>query len=129
TNRTLKITDYVPAVTQFLFDEDQHRSHWALHSWAKFTRPPTTAEFDWAVKGPLLAALRHASCQPYQGNLVQRLWGGLQLIVRRLTKEQITHSLRALEIDACRLSADHLAVQTPGLRSLLNTVQVFLEKA
>ncbi|PGH11387.1 hypothetical protein AJ79_04888 [Helicocarpus griseus UAMH5409] len=128
-NRTLKMPEYIPATTQFLFDEDPQRQRWAFTSWARMKGPPTTATFDWAVKEPLLAALRRASCQPLQPELIQRLWAGVHSIVNRLDKEQITHNLRALEIDPCRLSVDHLAVPTPGLRSLLNTIQLFLQKA
>ncbi|KKZ67021.1 hypothetical protein EMCG_07290 [[Emmonsia] crescens] len=128
-NRTLKMPDYIPATTQFLFDANEQRQRWAFTSWGRMKGPPTTPEFDWAVKEPLLAALRQASCQPVQPDLVQRLWAGIHTIVNRLDKEQITHNLRALEIDPCRLSVDHLAVPTPGLRSLLNTIKIFLEKA
>jgi senataxin len=129
TKRTLKVSDYIPAVTYFLFDPDQTRSFWATHAWSRYARPPTTAEFDWAVKEGLLRALTQASQQPPDIAVVQRLWRGLQLIVKRLDKEQITHNLRALDIDACRLSVEHLSIPSPGLRFLLNTVQILLEKA
>ncbi|PKY01962.1 tRNA-splicing endonuclease [Aspergillus campestris IBT 28561] len=129
TKRTLKVSDYIPAVTRFLFDPNQNRSFWAIHSWMRYPRPPTTLEFDWAVKEGLLDALRMASQQPPQVALIQRLWRGMQLVVKRLDKDQITHQLRALEIDPCRLSVEHLSIQSPGLRFLLNTIQIFLEKA
>ncbi|KAJ0424272.1 tRNA-splicing endonuclease [Aspergillus carlsbadensis] len=129
TKRTLKVSDYIPAVIRFLFDSNQNRSFWAIHSWMRYQRPPTTAEFDWAIKEGLLDALRTASQQPTQLAIVQRLWRGMQLVVKRLDKEQITHNLRALEIDPCRLSVEHLAIQSPGLRFTLNTIQIFLEKA
>lgn len=129
TKRTLKVSDYVPAVTYFLFNPDQTRSFWAISAWSRYARPPSTAEFDWAVKEGLLRALAEASQQPPDMAVVQRLWRGLQLIVRRLDKEQITHNLRALDIDACRLSVEHLAIPSPGLRFLLNTIQILLEKA
>ncbi|KAL4874847.1 SEN1 N terminal-domain-containing protein [Aspergillus karnatakaensis] len=129
TKRTLKVSDYIPAVTRFLFDSNQSRSFWAIHSWIRYQRSPTTAEFDWAIKEGLLDTLRTASQQPTQLAVIQRLWRGMQLIVQKLDKEQITHNLRALEIDPCRLSVEHLAIQSPGLRFTLNTVQLFLEKA
>ncbi|KAL3449256.1 SEN1 N terminal-domain-containing protein [Aspergillus insuetus] len=129
TKRTLKVSDYIPAVIRFLFDSNQNRSFWAIHSWMRYQRPPTTAEFDWAIKEGLLNALQTASQQPTQLATVQRLWRGMQLVVKRLDKEQVTHNLRALEIDPCRLSVEHLALQSPGLRFTLNTIQIFLEKA
>lgn len=131
--RSLKISDYVPAVTRFLFDSNQARSFWAISTWTRYSRPPTTEEFDWAIRDGLLGALQagsHAANQlPPQLAVIQRLWRGVQLIVRKLDKDQITHNLRALDIDPCRLSVDHLHLQTPGLRFLLNTIQILLEKA
>ncbi|KAJ6151321.1 hypothetical protein N7470_007915 [Penicillium chermesinum] len=129
TNRSLKINDYVPAVTRFLFDSNQGRSFWAISTWTRYSRPPTTLEFDWAIRDGLLSALQAGSAQPHQFALVQRLWRGMQLITKKLDSSQITHQLRALEIDPCRLSVDHLAIPTPGLRFLLNTIQTMLEKA
>lgn len=129
TKRSLKISDYVPAVTRFLFDPTQHRNVWAVQTWMRYARSPTTQEFDWAIRDGLLSELQAASVQPPQLAVIQRLWRGMQLIVRKLDKEQITHQLRALEIDPCRLSVDHLHLQTPALRFLLNTIQIFLEKA
>ncbi|KAJ5110215.1 hypothetical protein N7532_002860 [Penicillium argentinense] len=129
TKRTLKISDYVPAVTRFLFDANQLRSFWAISTWTRYARPPTASEFDWAIRDGLLGALQIASVQPPQLTSIQRLWRGMQLIVRKLDKEQITHQLRALDIDPIRLSVDHLSFPTPGLRFLLNTIQTFLEKA
>ncbi|KAJ5166118.1 tRNA-splicing endonuclease [Penicillium canariense] len=133
TKRSLKISDYVPAVTHFLFDSNQLRSFWAISTWTRYTRSPTRHEFEWAIRDGLLSALQHGSQAanqlPPELAVIQRLWRGMQLIVRKLDKDQITHNLRALEIDPCRLSVDHLHLQTPGLRFLLNTIQTFLEKA
>jgi senataxin len=129
TKRSLKVSDYIPAVTRFLFDSNQSRSFWAIQAWMRYSRPPTDTEFDWAVKEGLLGAIRSASQQPIQVAVIQRLWRGMQLVVKRLDKDQITHHLRALEIDPCRLSVEHLGIQSPGLRFTLNTIQIFLEKA
>ncbi|OQE84219.1 hypothetical protein PENNAL_c0027G00900 [Penicillium nalgiovense] len=129
TKRSLKVSDFIPAVSRFLFDSNQLRSFWAIQSWTRYARPPTTQEFEWAVRDGLLMGLRAASQQPPQFAVIQRLWRGMQLVVRKLHKEQITHQLRGLEIDPCRLSVDHLAIPAPGLRFLLNTIQLFLEKA
>ncbi|KAH8695036.1 putative tRNA-splicing endonuclease [Talaromyces proteolyticus] len=132
TKRTLKLTDYVPGLTNFLFDPDPIRNHWALHGWSRFRRPPTSAEFDWAVKNGLTRALFACSPQqvpPPDVAMIQRLWIGLRTITLRLDKDQITHNLRALDMDPCRLSVEHLVIPSPGLRYLLNTIQILLEKA
>ncbi|KAI5307584.1 DEAD-box type RNA helicase, partial [Ascosphaera atra] len=129
TRRILKILDYVPASTKLLFDSDPFRAHWAATSWMKYTRPPTSAEFEWAIKDPLMKILQLGSMIPVPEDVILKLWRGMSLIVRRLDKDQITHHLRALEIDPIRLSVDHLGVRTPALRPLINTIQTLLEKA
>ncbi|EED19379.1 hypothetical protein TSTA_026840 [Talaromyces stipitatus ATCC 10500] len=131
TKRTLKLTDYVPGLTNFLFDPDLVRNHWATHGWGRFRRPPTTDEFEWAVKDGLTRTLISTSTlQPHLDiAAVYRLWTGLFIIIKRLDKDQITHHLRALDIDPLRLSVEHLPIQSPVLRVLLNTIQLLLEKA
>ncbi|CAG8016821.1 unnamed protein product [Penicillium salamii] len=129
TKRSLKVSDYIPAVTRFLFDSNQLRCFWAHSTWARYTRSPNTTEFEWAIRDGLRSALQTASQQPPQLPVIARLWRGMQPVLRKLDKEQITHQLRGLEIDPFRLSVDHLAIPSPGLRYLLNTIQLFLEKA
>ncbi|KAI5305347.1 hypothetical protein KEM56_004657 [Ascosphaera pollenicola] len=129
TKRLLKILDYVPASTKLLFDPDPFRGHWAATSWCKYNRPPSNAEFEWAIKDPLTKILQIGSVPPVPEDVVLRLWRGMHLIVRRLDKNQITHNLRALEIDPIRLSVDHLGVTTPALRPLINTIRTLVEKA
>ncbi|GBF63625.1 helicase [Trichophyton mentagrophytes] len=128
-SRPLKITEYVPAATQFLFDKNKHRNDWAVFTWSKLARPPTTTEFDCAIKEPLLAALRRASSPPFDPDFVDSLWRGVTIIIKGLNKDQITHNLRGLELDPCRLSVDHLAIQAPALRSVINTIHALLKKS
>ncbi|EGE06473.1 tRNA-splicing endonuclease [Trichophyton equinum CBS 127.97] len=128
-SRPLKITEYVPAATQFLFDKNKHRNDWAVFTWSKLARPPTTTEFDCAVKDPLLAALQRASSPPFDPDFVDSLWRGVTIIIKGLNKDQITHNLRGLELDPCRLSVDHLAIQAPALRSVINTIHALLKKS
>ncbi|KAI5281930.1 DEAD-box type RNA helicase, partial [Ascosphaera aggregata] len=129
TKRLLKILDYVPASTILLFDADPFRNHWAASSWCKYKRPPTSAEFEWAIKDPLMKVLRIGSVPPVPEDVILRLWRGIHLIVRRLDNDQITHELRALEIDPVRLSVDHIGVTTPALRPLINTIHTVIDKA
>lgn len=130
TNRTLKLTDYIPALSYFLFDPNQNRNAWAVHVLSRIRRAPTADEFDWALKEGLFRALAVVTSQQVpEPDSVQRLWRGMQLIVAQLDKEQITHHLRALEIDPCRLSVEHLSIPLPSLRYLLTTIQIILEKA
>lgn len=127
--RVFRLSDYVPAVTLFLFDPDEYRCSWASQSWSKFKRGPTVEEFEWAIRDPLLYNLRLGTAPQVDNAHIGRLWAGVKIIVDKLDKELITHSLRAMDIDVCRLALDHLRFDNIGFRSLLQTIQILLQKS
>ena len=129
TNVRLQVTHFVPAATVFLFDADQSRCYWAMHTWSKYRSQLTEDDFNFAVRGPLLRVLTLASDAVIDSNFVQRLWCGIHLIVDKLDSSLITHSLRALEFDVCRLALEHLKYETAGLRFLMQTIEKLLSKA
>ena len=126
--KSLRTRDYVPAATRFLFDPEPHRFTWASNAWTRYDRPPTEIEWSWTVRHSLQKQFR--SCYEYRSpDSVSRLWNGLRFIVRRLDPHQITHHLRNLEPDVSKLALDHLAVKTSGLKFIIQTVKLILEKA
>ncbi|KZF20824.1 tRNA-splicing endonuclease [Xylona heveae TC161] len=127
--RTLKLGYCVPAMTCFLFDPQPFRLQWAVNSWSKFTRNITSDEFDWAVREQLIRVLTRAAGPEIDINLIKRLWDGMKLVVNKLDKDLITHSLRAMDIDVCRMALEHLQFDTPGFHSLLQTIVLLLEKS
>ena len=129
TNTRLQVTHYVPATTTFLFESDPGRCSWAMHAWVKYRVQPTKKDFDFAIREPLTRALALA-CSPVPDlNFIQRLWCGIRLIVEKLNADLITHSLRAMDVDVCRLALEHLQFDTAGLRFLLQTIGKILIKA
>ena len=129
TNVRLQVTHCIPAASVFLFDSDQTRCYWALATWTKFKLNITKEDFDFAVRGPLTRVLGQASGSTIDVNFVQRLWCGIRLIVDKLDSTLITHSLRAMEFDVCRLALEHLKYDTAGLRFLMQTIEKLLSKA
>ena len=129
TNRRLKTTHYVPAVTMFLFDSNRERSNWAAFTWSKYGSLPSDDDFKFAIKDPLSKNLQSVfEVVPHVDSL-QRLWYGLGLIVNKLDNNLITHSLRAMDVDVFRLALEHLKYDTESLRSLIGTIQKLLEIA
>ena len=120
---------YVPAATRFLFDQNNSRCIWALHTWSKYRKHLSKEDFDFAVRDSLLAVLRLSSEAITDSTLIQRVWCGVRLIIERLDSDLITHSLRAMDVDLFRLSLEHLQYDTPGLRFLLQTIERLLEVA
>lgn len=128
TNVRLQVTHFVPATTVFLFDADQSRCYWAMHTWSKYRSQLTEEDFNFAVRGPLAHVLALASDAAIDSNFVQRLWCGIRLIVDKLDSSLITYSLRAMEFDVCRLALEHLKYDTAGLRFLMQTIEKLLSK-
>lgn len=129
TNRRLRVPQYVPAATYFIFDAHPSRCSWAMQTWAKMRKGLSKDDFDFAVRDPLARQLKMLTESFPDALVIQRFWCGMQLIVEKLDKELVAHSLLALEIDVCRLSLDHLQSPTPALRFLLQTIQGLLEIA
>ena len=127
--KMFRSSDYVPATTLFLFDRDELRRNWANNSWKRFPRSPTVEDFEWTIRDPLLENLRLGATPGVDLRHVDRLWYGVRVIVDRLDKEMITHSLRAMEIDVCRLALEHLQLDSAGFKYLLQTIQILLEKS
>ena len=129
TNRRLRITQYVPGATAFLFDTNHQRWTWATHTWSKYRTTPTEEDFDFAIRDPLLLDMRRV-LEPFTDmTILQRLWSGVGLIIKKLDNNLVTHSLRALDIDVFRLALEHLNHDMEGLRYLIQTIRSLLELA
>jgi len=127
--KKFRSSDYVPAASLFLFDPDDSRRLWAMHSWSKLTKGPTVEDFEWAIRDPLLYNLKLGATPVVDVSHVRRLWDGVKIIVDKLDKDLITHSLRAMDIDVCRLAFEHIQLGTDGFRSLLQTIKILLKKS
>lgn len=121
----LKTRDYMPAATYFLFEARKNRFDWAAYTWAHFLRPPTETEWAWTIKETLQRQLRDATTPM----AISRLWLGLTFIVQKLDQKQITHSLCDLQPNVCTTALTHLSRMDQGLRFILQTTKLILEKA
>ena len=129
TKRLLRSREYVPAMGRFLFETRQDRVNWATKCWSKISQSPTPEEFTWVVRDPLHEAMRRATQPGVDYNFLERFWRTVSLVVERLDKHLITHSLRALDIDVVRLGLDHLQVDMPVFRFILHTYAIILSRA
>ena len=129
TNRRLRITQYLPGATAFLFDANHERWTWAIHTWSKYRAVPTAEEFDFALRDPLLLNMRRVLGPVADMTILQRLWYGVGLVIKKLDNSLVTHSLRALDIDVFRLALEHLNYDMEGLRYLIQTIRSLLELA
>ena len=128
TARTLKLSDYVPAMGYFAFDRDVVRRTWAIRSWNRMKRPPTQAEFWWVVQEPLTNALREAIISVPIDESLSILWNGIKAIVNVLKGVGlIRDGLRTLEVNVYRLALDHLQIRSPSFETILQVVTQLLD--
>lgn len=127
TNRKIALPEYTPALTSFLFSQDAQRSSWAFRGWKRFKRTITGSEFDWTVRDTLTAAMGRVSLVNLDGNFLPMFWRGARAIIEKLDKSLITHHLRALDVDICKLALDHLQINFDGYGDIVSTLKVLLE--
>lgn len=129
TNKRLRLNSYTPAMTRFLFSTDENRYTWAFTTWSRFKRNLTSMEFEWTVRQPLFNAMTRVQVIALGTEFLPLFWSGARLIVSKLDKDLITHSLRAIDIDIYKLALDHMQVDSECFKDLLATVQQLLEKS
>ena len=125
-----RVSCYIPGATVFLFEHDPSRRQWALSLWSDYSAMSGKDDFDFAVRDPLIRVLQNAAFIGNDSSLLERFWVGIRIIVQKLEKNLITHSLRALEApDIFKLSLEHLHYDKTGLRYLLQALNVLLKSA
>ncbi|KAF2263455.1 tRNA-splicing endonuclease-like protein [Lojkania enalia] len=129
TKKRLKLQTFLPSMTRFLFSNNENRLHWAAVSWSTFKRDMLSSEFDWAVRDHLIGAMMKVQMTNLDLPFVSTFWNAVRLIVNKLDKDLITHSLRGLDGDFYRLLLDHLSLNSWGFHDIVATMKLLLEKA
>ena len=108
----------LPAATLFLFERASPLHRWARASWEQQREISRVGEFDFAVKNILLPKVNQFA-MPASVEEGDKLWFGLRLIIKKLSSNLLTHSLRSLEVDVFRLILDHFGLRSDGYRYVL----------
>ncbi|ORY12337.1 tRNA-splicing endonuclease-like protein [Clohesyomyces aquaticus] len=127
--RRLKPQTFLPSITRFLFRKNEFTREWATQTCALFKRNILSSEFDWAIRDYLTGAMMRVQMSNLDLGFVATYWHGVKLIVDRLDKELITHSLRGLDGDFYRLLLDHLSLSSDGFVDLIATMTLILQKS
>ncbi|GAB7346709.1 hypothetical protein MBLNU459_g1824t4 [Dothideomycetes sp. NU459] len=129
TNKKISMPEYTPALTSFLFSYETERFAWALRGWKRFKRTITGSEFDWTVRDTLTSAMGRVNIVALEKDFLPVFWRATRTIVEKLDKNLITHHLRALDIDLCKLALDHMQLDFDGYQDLVATLRYILETA
>lgn len=119
TKKPLRLGDVLPAMTRFLFQEDNDRRRFAENAWKKMTDDITPESFDWAVQDGLIEAMMKVSVPGTTTFAVMQFWEGAHLIMQRLDQEIITHSIRGMEPNLYLLALHHLAHDSTEVLNLI----------
>ena len=129
TNKKLKMNELAPATTAFLFGSNEFRRTWASMMWSRLKTNITSGDFDTTVRDSLFNVMKKIQIPNPDLALVSCFWSGVRLILEKVDKGLITHSLRALDIDICKLALEHFQLNFGGYENLLVSVQILLTKA
>jgi senataxin len=129
TKKKLKSPNLLPSMTRFLFSRNADRQAWAYMSWTVSRRNVLKSEFEWAVRDHLVEAMLKVQINNIDPHLITTFWSGVKLIIIKLDKDLITHSIRGLEGDFYRLILDHLHLPSVDLLDLIATIKMLLEKS
>ncbi|KAF2873176.1 tRNA-splicing endonuclease-like protein [Massariosphaeria phaeospora] len=129
TKKRLKLQAFLPAMTRFLFCRNERRQNWAFLSWSTFKRNMLKSEFDWAVRDYLVDAMMKVQMTNLDLPFLTTFWRGVRLIVSKLDKDLITHSIRGLDGEFYRLLLDHLSLNSESFLDLVSTMKLLLEKS
>jgi senataxin len=129
TKKRLKLQIFLPAMTQFLFSKNEERQTWGILSWTGSKRNILLSEFDWTVRDHLVNAMMRVQTDNLDQAFLGTFWQGVKLIVAKLDKELISHSIRGLDGNFYKLILDHLWLNSEGFLDLVTTMTMLLEKA
>ena len=128
-NKKLKMNDLAPATTAFLFSPNEYRQAWAFMIWSRLKSNIRSEEFDNAVKNPLNDAMKKVQSPGIDLNEASSFWRAMKAILGKVDKSLITHSLRALDVDVCKLAVEHIQLDFRGYQDLLDSIQLLLTKS
>ncbi|TVY93187.1 putative ATP-dependent helicase [Lachnellula willkommii] len=114
TRKVLRLGDTLPAMARFLFHKDTVRLRFATTAWQKMKDSLTPESFDWVVHDVLSEAIPSLFEPTATQGDRQRFWQGFLLILEKMDKDLITHSLRGMEVqpDVYHLGFQHLSTDS-----------------
>ncbi|KAI0019110.1 SEN1 N terminal-domain-containing protein [Xylariomycetidae sp. FL0641] len=95
--KILKLDEILPTMTYFLFDENQTRNRFAVHT---LQRQPliTKDDFEWAVSENLAQAILKANDTNTDPKYLERFWQGFLLILDCLDDKLVMECVRGMNV-------------------------------
>ncbi|KAI9652901.1 MAG: DEAD-box type RNA helicase [Alyxoria varia] len=127
TNKKLKLATYPPALGYFIFQNNRERVSWAHWCLQRVKRCILDTEFVFSFREPLESAMSRIQLDNLDAGFLPKFWAGARAIVSKLDRHGITHCLRAMDGDVCRLALDHMQINSAAFKDLLAVVNFILK--
>ncbi|KAK4548283.1 hypothetical protein LTR36_010153 [Oleoguttula mirabilis] len=125
--KKIKLPNYTPGMTVFLFSRDDLRLSWALRNFAGVKRPLTATEFEHSVKPYLEQAMGRVNVLSLQYEFLATFWKGARLIISKLTKDLMTNHLRTIEGNIYTLALELFQIDSAHFSDMIACYQTLLE--
>lgn len=127
TKKKIKLPNFVPGMTAFLFSHEPMRQAWAERNFSSIKRPFTSTEFDHSVKPYLEAAARRVNVYSLEYNFLATFWKGARLIISHLPKSLITNHFLALDFNIGTLAMEHWQIDAGHFSDMVTCYTKLLE--
>ena len=127
--RRLKLGSYTPAMTLFLFSNNDERFTWAHVNWLKAKRNMTGTEFDWNVREPLKEAMERVQLAAMEMEFLPTFWQAVHIMVYKMGQDVMTHYLRSLEKNVCNLALENLQIDSAAFSDIVSVIRRILEES
>lgn len=129
TKKKVKLPNYTPGMTVFLFSRNDFRLSWALRNFAGVKRKLTATEFEHSVKPYLESAMGRVNVLSLQYDFLATFWKAARLIIGQLTKDLITYHLRTMESNLYTLALELFQVDSAHFSDMMACYQMLLESS
>jgi senataxin len=125
--KKIKLPNYAPGMSSFLFSPNQDRSAWALKNFSTVKRPLSGVEFEFGVKPALEQALPRVNVAFLDEKFLPIFWRGMRAILQKITKDVVTMHLRGLNVNLYVTALDHFVVDGSHFDDLTASFKALIE--
>ena len=127
TKKKVKLTNYAPGMTAFLFSHDKDRASWAYRMFANVKRPLSSTESEYSVKPFLDRATCRVNIASLDIGFLPTFWKASLLILSKLTKELLSDLLRNSDANLCTLAMEHFQVEADHFADMIASYYLILD--
>nr|POE59119.1 helicase sen1 [Quercus suber] len=127
TKKKIKLPNYVPGMTAFLYSQNTMRSTWASNNFSKVKRELLGTEFEYAVQPFLVQAMGRVGVANLDLAFLPTFWKATRLILTKMTPGLIKDNLRTLDQNLYTIGLEHFQLNSPSFVDEAASYQILLE--